>query len=101
VIAELLAGYAESTSTTFEERLLDGLQAALAAGGEDGPVHSAGLAVAEDVPWPVTDLRVDYAENPIAGLAQLWQVWKPQKDDYRIRGVNPTGAPSYGVPGDL
>jgi uncharacterized Ntn-hydrolase superfamily protein len=101
VISELLAGYADSAAAAFEERLLDGLWAALAAGGEDGPVHSAGLAVVEDVPWPVTDLRVDYADDPIADLAELWLLWKPQKDDYRVRGVDPTRAPSYGVPGDL
>jgi uncharacterized Ntn-hydrolase superfamily protein len=101
VISELLAGYADSAAAAFEERLLDGLRAALAAGGEDGPVHSAGLVVVEDVPWPVTDLRVDYADDPIADLAELWLLWKPQKDDYRVRGVDPTRAPSYGVPGDL
>jgi len=100
VISELLAGYADSTSAAFEARLLDGLRAALAAGGEAGPVHSAGLLVVEDVPWPVTDLRVDYADEPIGDLAALWRVWEPQKDGYRVRGIDPTNAPSYGVPGD-
>jgi len=100
VISELLTGYADSTSTSFEERLLDGLRAALAAGGEAGPVHSAGLLVVEDVPWPVTDLRVDYADDPIGDLARLWQAWEPQRDGYRVRGIDPTRAPSYGVPGD-
>ncbi len=100
VIAELLGGYAASSSKAFEERLLDGLRAALAAGGEAGPVHSAGMLVVEDVPWPVTDLRVDHSDDPIGGLAELWQLWQPQKNDYRIRGVDPTRAPSYGVPGD-
>jgi uncharacterized Ntn-hydrolase superfamily protein len=100
VISELLAGYADSSAVAFEERLLDGLLAALAAGGEEGPVHSAGLVVVEDVPWPVTDLRVDYADDPVADLIELWRLWKPQKEDYRIRGVDPTRAPSYGVPGD-
>jgi uncharacterized Ntn-hydrolase superfamily protein len=100
VISELLAGYADSASDVFEERLLDGLRAALAAGGEEGPVHAAGMAVAEDVPWPVTDLRVDYADDPVADLVELWRLWKPQKDDYRVRGLDPTRAPSYGVPGD-
>jgi uncharacterized Ntn-hydrolase superfamily protein len=101
VISELLTGYTDSASAGFEERLLDGLRAALAAGGEAGPVHSAGLVVVEDVPWPVTDLRVDYADDPIGDLARLWQLWQPQKQDYRVRGVDPTRAPSYGVPGDL
>jgi uncharacterized Ntn-hydrolase superfamily protein len=100
VIFELLNGYADSAAAAFEARLLDGLLAALAAGGEAGPVHSAGLLVVEDVPWPVTDLRVDYAEDPIGDLARLWQLWEPQKQDYRVRGVDPTRATSYGVPGD-
>jgi uncharacterized Ntn-hydrolase superfamily protein len=101
VIADLLAGYAGSASAAFEERLLDGLRAATAAGGEDGPVHSAGMVVVQDVPWPVTDLRVDFADDPVTDLAALWQLWQPQKDDYRVRGIDPTRAPSYGVPGDL
>ncbi|RDH80539.1 DUF1028 domain-containing protein [Mycolicibacterium moriokaense] len=100
VITALLSGYAGSGSAAFEERLLDGLAEALAAGGEAGPVHSAGLVVVEDVPWPVTDLRVDHADDPVADLAALWRLWKPQKDDYRIRGIDPTRAPSYGVPGN-
>jgi uncharacterized Ntn-hydrolase superfamily protein len=101
VIAELLSGYSASASASFEERLLDGLQAALATGGEDGPVHSAGMVVVEEVSWPVTDLRADYSDDPVADLVKLWQVWKPQKDDYRARGVDPTRAPTYGVLRDL
>jgi uncharacterized Ntn-hydrolase superfamily protein len=100
VIAELLTGYADSGAAAFEDRLLDGLGAALAAGGEEGPVHSAGLLVVEDVPWPVTDLRVDWADDPVNELVDLWRVWQPQKNDYRVRGIDPTRAPSYGVPGD-
>jgi len=100
VIGALLAGYADSTAAAFEQRLLDGLHAALSAGGEAGPVHSAGLLVVDDVPWPVTDLRVDYSDNPIGDLVALWELWQPQKNDYRVRGVDPTRAPSYGVAGD-
>lgn len=101
VLESLLTGYADSVADAFEQRLLDGLRAALDAGGEEGPVHSAGLLVVEDVPWPVTDLRVDFADDPLGDLASLWQIWQPQKNDYRVRGVDPTRAPSYGVPGDL
>lgn len=100
VISELLNGYAGSSAAAFEERLLDGMRAALAAGGEAGPVHSAGMLVVEDVPWPVTDLRVDFDDDPIGKLGELWQLWQPQKNDYRVRGIDPTQAPSYGVPGD-
>ena len=101
VVTALLDGYLTSAANTTEQRLLDGLAAALSAGGEAGPVHSAGLQVVEDVPWPVTDLRVDWHDAPIGELHRLWAVWQPQKADYRIRGLDPTAAPTYGVPGDL
>ena len=101
VLDALMSGYAQSTADALERRLLDGLRTALEAGGEEGPVHSAGLVVVEDVAWPVTDLRVDFADDPLADLSALWDIWRPQKNDYRVRGVDPTRAPSYGVPGDL
>ena len=69
-------------------------------GGEAGPVHSAGLLVVDDVPWPETDLRIDYSDDPVGDLVALWELWQPQKNDYRVRGVDPTRAPSYGVAGD-
>lgn len=101
VVTALYDGYRQSQAPALERRLLDGLLAASAAGGEAGPVHSAGLQVTADVPWPVTDLRVDWHDDPIAELQRLWDVWEPQKADYRTRGLDPTAAPSYGVPGDL
>ncbi|MCP2253359.1 putative conserved protein, Ntn-hydrolase superfamily [Prauserella aidingensis] len=96
----MLGGYTGSRAEAFEERLLDGYAAALAAGGEEGPVRSVGLVVAEDVPWAVTDLRVDDADEPFGELLRLWQLWAPQKAAYRLRGLDPRRAPSYGVPGD-
>jgi uncharacterized Ntn-hydrolase superfamily protein len=100
VIRSLLFGYVSSRAATFEARLLDGLSAAIIAGGEAGPVHSAGLQVVADVPWAVTDLRIDWHDDPVGELRRLWDVWEPQKQDYRTRGLDPTVAPSYGVPGD-
>lgn len=84
----------------LEQRLVTALRAGLAAGGEEGPVHSAGLVVVSDVEWPVTDLRVDWADDPIDRLDELLDVWLPQRDDYVTRGLDPSSAPSYGVPGD-
>jgi uncharacterized Ntn-hydrolase superfamily protein len=99
VIDMLIQGY-ESSTGELEERLLSALCAGLAAGGEAGPVHSAGLAVVREVPWRETDLRVDWSEAPLVELCKLLDVWLPQRDDYVTRGLNPAGAPSYAVPGD-
>ncbi|MGW0732316.1 DUF1028 domain-containing protein [Streptomyces sp. NPDC002851] len=85
----------------LEERLLTALKAAVVAGGEEGPVYSAGLAVVADVGWRVTDLRVDLAEDPVDRLGELLAVWLPERDTYVRRGLDPASAPSYGVPGDL
>ncbi|TWP34932.1 DUF1028 domain-containing protein [Leekyejoonella antrihumi] len=82
------------------DRLLAALHAAVDAGGEEGPVRSCGMLIVDTVSWPVTDLRVDWSDDPIGDLARVWQVWKPQADDYVTRALHPDGAPSYGVPGD-
>ena len=50
--------------------------------------------------WPIADLRVDWHDEPIAELARLWTLWQPQMDAYVTRALDPSQAPSYGVPGD-
>jgi uncharacterized Ntn-hydrolase superfamily protein len=100
VPAAMVAAYEASTAPAFERRLLDALRGGLAAGGEAGEVRSAGLAVVEDVEWRVTDLRVDDHDAPLRELERLLALWLPRKADYRTRGIDPTAAPAYGVPGD-
>lgn len=99
-VLDALVDTALSTPGRIEERLLAALQAAVAAGGEAGPVHSAGLAVVGSAGWRITDLRVDWSEDPIGELGRVLAEWLPQRDDYTHRGLNPVAAPSYGVPGD-
>lgn len=83
------------------DRLLAALRAGEDAGGEEGPIHSCGLLIVSDAEWPLTDLRVDWAQDdPIARLEEAWAVWKPQAEDYTQRARRPDLAPSYGVPGD-
>ena len=82
-------------------RLLDAMDAGLMAGGEAGPVHSAGLLVIGKSSWPMIDLRVDWTDdNPLAELRDLWNKYAPQMDDYISRANNPSSAPGYGVPGE-
>lgn len=83
------------------DRLIAAMRAGLAAGGEAGPVHSAGLKLVDKVAWPVADLRCDWTEDcPIEAVARAWEVYKPQLDAYIQRALDPREAPSYGVPGD-
>ena len=83
------------------DRLIAAMKAGREAGGEAGPVHSAGMILVRDVAWPVADLRIDWREDdPIAALDELWRLWRPQMDAYVTRALDPSTAPSYGVPGD-
>ncbi|MGQ7843086.1 DUF1028 domain-containing protein [Granulosicoccus sp. 3-233] len=91
----------ESASGSLGDRLVQAMQAGLAAGGEAGPIHSAGLLIVAEQDWPYAELRCDWTEDcPIAAIATAWEVYKPQADDYVTRALDPTAAPSYGVPGD-
>jgi uncharacterized Ntn-hydrolase superfamily protein len=91
---------AADPSRDLGERVIAAMQAGLAAGGEAGPLHSAGLIVVDREAWPIADLRVDWHDEPLAELARLWKVWAPQMHDYVTRALNPASSPSYGVPGD-
>ncbi len=100
VPAQMLAAF-EASKGPLAERLLVAMQAGLRSGGEAGPVHSAGMLVVDDVSWPIVDLRVDWTEgSPIEELAQQWTQFAPQVASYRQRALDPSQAPSYGVPGD-
>jgi uncharacterized Ntn-hydrolase superfamily protein len=101
VPAAMVRSFESSAGEQVVERLVRALEAGLAAGGEAGPVRSCGLVAVDRVSWPIADLRVDWHDEPIAGLRALWGVWEPQMQDYVTRALDPTSAPSYGVPGDV
>lgn len=96
----MINAFAASDGAELGDRLMAALHAAISAGGEAGPAHSAGLLIVAAVSWPVTDLRVDWSDDPLAELARLWELWQPQAGDYLARALDPTTARSYGVPGD-
>lgn len=99
-IPQIMVTAFEQSDGCLAERLMIALNAGFEAGGEAGPVHSAGLLVVDKLDWPVINLRVDWSETPIEDLYQLWKVYEPQVEDYIIRAINPGHSPSYGVPGD-
>ena len=95
----MIAAFEQSTAS-FGARLLAALQAGLDAGGEAGPLHSAGLLIGGQPSWPLAELRIDWDDEPIAKMHAGWRVYEPQIDDYVSRAYAPEDAPSYGVPGD-
>ncbi|KIC15448.1 MULTISPECIES: DUF1028 domain-containing protein [unclassified Leisingera] len=100
VCQAIVDGFAASTGH-LGDRLIAAMRAGLAAGGEAGPVHSAGMKLVDKVSWPVADLRCDWTGDcPIENIAAAWDIYKPQLDAYVQRALDPREAPSYGVPGD-
>ena len=74
----IVAGF-EASNGHLGDRLIAAMRAGVAAGGEAGPVHSAGLRLVDKVSWPVADLRCDWTDDcPIEALASLWDIYKPQ-----------------------
>lgn len=90
----------ETASGELASRLLAGLRAGIAAGGEAGPVHSAAVKVVDDTRgrWSICVLMGGADHSP--ALEQLWLAWEPQMDAYITRALDPRDAPAYGVPGD-
>lgn len=100
VLDAMIASFGSSTGEDLGDRLVGALRAAVDAGGEAGPVRSAGLLMTGEVDWPIADLRVDWHDDPVSELAAVWAVYKPQLEDYITRALDPTAAPGYGVPGE-
>ncbi|EIC83299.1 DUF1028 domain-containing protein [Serratia sp. M24T3] len=100
VISAMVTAF-EGATGQLANRLLAAMQAAVVAGGEAGPVHSAAMKIVGSHSWPIVDLRVDWTEqDPITELCALWQAYEPQMQAYITRALDPREAPSYGVPGD-
>ena len=91
----------EKSSGHLAHRLITALDAGINAGGEEGPVFSAGVEVSHNVMWPIVNLRVDWEDEPISKLNKIWNEYQPQLEAYLTRALNPDDAPSYGVPGDM
>ncbi len=99
-VPQAMTDHFENSTGDLADRLLAALEAGLAAGGELGPEHSAGLLVYGEPNWPVVDLRVDWHVSPISELRMVLNNYQPQMDAYITRAKDPANAESYGVPGD-
>jgi uncharacterized Ntn-hydrolase superfamily protein len=93
-VIEALVWTFEASGGQLADRLLAAMQAAIAAGGEAGPVHSAALIVVGELTWPIINLRVDWAdEDPIGELARLWTAYRPQTEGYIADALDPGKTP--------
>jgi uncharacterized Ntn-hydrolase superfamily protein len=89
VTAAMVEGYEGSRGGHFAERLLDGLDAGVAAGGETQPAMAAALLIVDVQPWPLVDLRVDFEPAPAMTLRRLWESYAPVIDRFVTQVLNP------------
>ena len=91
-VPELMVETFQRAKGELADRLIAALHAAAADCGA-GTVRAAGLLVAESEPWPLVDLRIDWTDgDPVAELAHLWHLWRPQMRGYRDRALDPASA---------
>jgi len=96
VPAAMVEAFLRSGGETLAERLVRGLEAGEAAGGETGDVWSAVLLVVESEAFPLVDLRVDRLRNAIPGLRALWDAYAPDVREFVVRALDPDRATSPG-----
>jgi uncharacterized Ntn-hydrolase superfamily protein len=91
VLDAMVAAFADP-APPLAERLLAGLEAGLAAGGEGGPLVSACLKVAEEPGFARLDLRIDRDAAPLGALRALYEAYVPHAGEYARRALDPTQA---------
>lgn len=93
----MVAAFEKDPGAPLAERLMRALEAGLAAGGERGPdpVRSSGLLVVHEESFPLVDLRVDAADEPIAALRSLWEEYIPWTEEFVLRAVHPDRAKGF------
>ncbi|TCP29443.1 putative Ntn-hydrolase superfamily protein [Scopulibacillus darangshiensis] len=92
--------FIDNGNLSLPERLISAIEVGFMMGGELDQEHSIGLIVYTYDNFPYVDLRIDYSDDPLRDLKQLWEIYGPQAEDYRVRALEPERAPSYNVKGD-
>ena len=93
IAAAMVAAFEASADQPLAERLLRGLEAGEAAGGEHGDLTSASLLVMAEYIFPYVDLRVDKSRTPLSDLRTLWTEYAPLADGFVQRALDPDAAP--------
>ncbi len=89
----MVATFSRQPDAHLAERLLQALEAGLAAGGELKQVKSAALLVVHEQDFPLVDLRVELDPQPLVALRFLWELYQPQAETYVQRAIDPDNVP--------
>ncbi len=91
--AAMVAAFEASAADPLAERLILALEAGEEAGGEFRLLKSAAVLVAHEHSFPLVDLRVEFDRAPLTELRYLWEIYRPQVNDYVRRTMDPDSIP--------
>ena len=96
VVQAIADAFEGSEEQDLEERLLRGVEAGQAAGGETSfataTYHSAALLVHGSRSFSRVDLRVDEHATPLAELRRLLEIYREKIEFYTLRSADPEAA---------
>ena len=89
----MVAAFEASAADPLAERLILALEAGEEAGSELRLLKSAAVLVVGEHSFPLVDLRVEFDRAPLKELRFLWEVYRPQVQDYVRRTIDPDSIP--------
>ena len=96
VVQAIADAFEGSKEQHLEERLLRGVEAGQAAGGETSfataPYHSAALLVYGSQSFSRVDLRVDEHATPLVELRRQLEIYREKIEFYALRSADPEAA---------
>lgn len=98
VVRAMAVAFEGSGSQELEERLMRAVEAGRDAGGQEEGQTSCALVVYERHSFPIVNLRVDVALEPVSEMRKIFDWFKPLIPYYVARTLDPTSvAPKKAV----
>jgi uncharacterized Ntn-hydrolase superfamily protein len=86
-VSAMVDAFEDASNDRLPERLLRGLEAGQAAGGDRRGRQSAAILVKATHEMPYVDLRVDDHANPVAELRRIWDLLSPADLSRNLRSA--------------
>ena len=91
----MVDAFESAPDSHLAERLVQALEAGLAAGSELKQIKSAALLVVHEQEFPLVDLRVEFDRAPLTELRFLWEEYQPQMERFVTQVIDPDSLPPY------
>lgn len=90
VVLAMAESFTKNSALELEERLMRALEAGRDAGGQEEGQTSSALVVYKNHAFPIVNLRVDVALEPVAEMRKIFDWFKPLIPYYIARTLDPT-----------